>query len=76
MNPENFWLQKFRDAFATWALRRGVDIRTVQHWMGHESIEMTLKYLAPEQGERAQSQINQAFGGFDATAESAAREKV
>jgi len=44
--------------------------------MGHESIEMTLKYLAPEQGERAQSQIDQAFGGFDATAESAAREKV
>jgi integrase/recombinase XerD len=76
MDPENFWLQKFRDTFATWALRRGVDIRTVQHWMGHESIEMTMRYLAPEQGERAQSQINQAFGGFDVTAESAACEKV
>jgi len=40
-DPKNFWLHKFRDTFATWALRRGVDPRTVQHWLGHESLEMT-----------------------------------
>jgi integrase len=62
-----FWLHKFRDTFATWALRRGVDIRTVQHWLGHASIEMTQRYLAPEQGEHAQGQINKAFGSFDTT---------
>jgi integrase len=62
---ERFWLHKFRDTFATWALRRGVDIRTVQHWLGHASIEMTQRYLAPEQGEHAQGQINKAFGSFD-----------
>jgi integrase len=60
---KNFWLHKFRDTFATWSLRRGVDIRTVQHWLGHASIEMTQRYLAPEQGEYAQRQINQAFSG-------------
>jgi integrase/recombinase XerD len=60
-DPSNFWLHKFRDTFATWALRRGVDIRTVQHWLGHASIEMTQRYLAPEQGEHAQTQINRAF---------------
>jgi integrase/recombinase XerD len=68
-DPSNFWLHKFRDTFATWALRRGVDIRTVQHWLGHASIEMTQRYLAPEQGEQAQRQINQAFS--EALADSA-----
>lgn len=57
----NFWLHKCRDTFATWALRRGVDIRTVQHWLGHADITMTQRYLAPEQGEHAQRQINLAF---------------
>jgi integrase len=57
-----FWLHKFRDSFATWSLRRGVDIRTVQHWLGHTNIEMTMRYLAPEQGEQAQGLINKAFG--------------
>jgi integrase/recombinase XerD len=65
MNPVDFWLHKFRDTFATWALRRGVDIRTVQHWLDHRSIGMTQKYLAPEQGKAAQDHINRAFGGAD-----------
>ncbi len=61
MDPKNFWLHKFRDTFATWALRRGVDPRTVQHWLGHENLEMTMRYLSPQQGELAQGQINKAF---------------
>jgi integrase len=64
-HEDKFWLHKFRDTFATWALRHGVDIRKVQHWLGHASIEMTQRYLAPEQGEHAQGQINKAFGSFD-----------
>src|SRR6202042_1490727 len=39
--PSNFWLHKLRDTFATWALRRGVDIRTVQHWLGPPVIELS-----------------------------------
>jgi len=58
---ENYYLHKFRDTFATWSLRHGVDIRTVQHWMGHADISMTQRYLAPEQGERAQSAINRVY---------------
>ena len=63
MDPSDFWLHKFRDTFATWNLRRGVDIRTVQHWLGHADIQMTQRYLAPEQGEHAQNQINKAWAG-------------
>jgi hypothetical protein len=28
-------------------LRRGLDARTVQHWMGYKSLETTMRYLAP-----------------------------
>jgi integrase len=61
-DPERFWLHKLRDTFATWALRRGVDIRTVQHWLGHSSIAMTERYLAPEQEDQQQKLVNKAFG--------------
>jgi integrase len=28
-------------------LRAGFDVRTVQHWMGHKSLETTMRYLSP-----------------------------
>jgi integrase/recombinase XerD len=59
---ENYFLHKFRDTFGTWAVQRGVPIPTVQKWMGHASIEMTMRYLAPQKGEVAQNEINRAFG--------------
>jgi integrase/recombinase XerD len=61
LDQKEFWLHKFRDSFATWSLRRGVDIRTVQHWLGHSDITMTQRYLAPEQGEAAQNLMNGAW---------------
>ena len=27
--------------------RAGFDVRTVQHWMGHKSLETTMRYLVP-----------------------------
>ena len=55
-------IHKFRDTFGTWACRAGkVDLRTLQHWMGHSSITMTERYLAPQQGAAAQTGINQTF---------------
>jgi integrase/recombinase XerD len=61
MDRTKFWLHKFRDTFATWHLRNGADIRTVQHWLGHASIEMTQKYLAPQEGKAAQGLMNATF---------------
>ena len=34
LNPETFWLHKFRATFATWMLWEQVDLRTVQSYMG------------------------------------------
>jgi integrase len=47
LDPTKFDLKTFRSTYATGMLRRGFDIRTVQHWMGHKSLETTMRYLAP-----------------------------
>lgn len=46
--PESeVWLHKFRAPFATRSLWAGVDLRTVQDWMGHTDLASTLRYLKP-----------------------------
>lgn len=63
LDPKTFWLHKWRDTFGTWTCRAGkVDLRTLQHWMGHTSITMTERYLAPGEGAYAQTGINATFG--------------
>ena len=47
LDPTKFDLKAFRSTYATGMLRRGFDVRTVQHWMGHKSLETTMRYLAP-----------------------------
>lgn len=59
---ERFWLHKFRDTFATWALRRGVDIRTVQYWLGHASRGMTQRYLAPDRVSTHRTKLTERSG--------------
>ena len=71
-DDSKFWLHKFRSTFATWALRRGVDIRTVQGWMGHGKIEMTERDLAKGTGEYAQAKMNAGFGTVKPREEAAA----
>ena len=47
LDPAKFHLRKYRSTYATRMLRSGFDVRTVQHWMGHKSLETTMRYLAP-----------------------------
>jgi integrase/recombinase XerD len=38
LNPESVWLHKFRATFATWSLCSGVDLGTLQQWLGHPCV--------------------------------------
>src|SRR4029077_2154468 len=59
MDPNSFWIHNCGVTFGTWTGRGGnVDLLTLQHWMGHTSITMTERYLAPGRGEYAQTGIN------------------
>lgn len=39
-------LHLFRDVFAVNKLRDGVDVRTLQRWLGHETVEQVMEYCA------------------------------
>jgi len=47
LDPVAFDLKIFRSTYATRMLRQGFDVRTVQDWMGHKSLETTMRYLVP-----------------------------
>lgn len=55
---KNFFLHKFRHTFATEHLRHGVDIRTLQSWMGHRDIKSTMVYLKGVQSKDALAKVN------------------
>jgi integrase/recombinase XerD len=61
LNPDAFYLHKFRATFATWALWNGVDLRTVQQWMGHSDLESTLRYLKPNRSAAVREKVNTIF---------------
>jgi integrase len=47
LDTERFDLKTFRSIYATRMLRSDFDVRSVQHWMGHKSLETTMRYLVP-----------------------------
>jgi integrase/recombinase XerD len=63
LQKENFWLHKFRATFATWHLWNGVDLRTVQMWLGHSDIESTMRYLKPSRSQAVRNRVDSTFGG-------------
>jgi integrase/recombinase XerD len=61
LDPENFWLHKFRATFATRCLWAGVDLRTVQQWLGHSDMESTMRYLKPSRSQQTREKVNEIF---------------
>lgn len=55
---QRFFLHKFRHTFATEHLRHGIDIRTLQNWMGHRDIQSTMVYLKGIQSKDALAKVN------------------
>jgi integrase len=61
LDRDDFWLQKFRSTFATRCLWAGVDLRTVQQWLGHSDMESTMRYLKPSRSEKVREKVNEIF---------------
>jgi integrase/recombinase XerD len=61
LDKENFWLHKFRATFATRCLWAGVDLRTVQQWLGHSDMESTMRYLKPSRSQHVRDKVNEIF---------------
>jgi integrase len=61
LDKSNFYLHKFRATFATRCLWAGIDLRTVQQWLGHSDIESTMRYLKPSRSSHVQEKVNEIF---------------
>ena len=62
---QHYFLHKFRHTFATEHLRHGVDIRTLQTWMGHRDIKSTMVYLKGVQSKDALAKVDAgALAGY------------
>jgi integrase/recombinase XerD len=61
LDKEDFWLHKFRATFATRCLWAGVDLRTVQQWLGHSDMESTMRYLKPSRSQHVRDKVNEIF---------------
>ena len=61
LDPENFWLHKFRATFATRCLWAGVDLCTVQQWLGRSDMESTMRYLKPSRSQQVRKKVNKIF---------------
>ncbi|MFZ0277106.1 MAG: tyrosine-type recombinase/integrase [Candidatus Sulfotelmatobacter sp.] len=61
LDQDDFWLHKFRATFATRCLWAGVDLRTVQQWLGHSDMESTMRYLKPSRSQHVRDKVNEIF---------------
>jgi integrase len=62
LNPDDCWLHKFRATFATRCLQSGVDLRTVQAWLGHDDLQSTMRYLRPARTDTVRAKMDEIFG--------------
>ena len=67
LNPDNFWLHKFRATFATRHLQNQEDIYTVMAWMGHSNMKSMLPYLRRSRSQKTLARVNDTFRGIGST---------
>jgi site-specific recombinase XerD len=61
LDSDNSWLHKFRATFATRCLWAGVNLHTVQQWLGHPDMESTMRYLKPSRSQHVGEKVNEIF---------------
>jgi integrase len=67
LDPDNFWLHKFRATFATRHLQNKEDIYTVMAWMGHSNMKSMLPYLRRSRSQKTLARVNDTFKGIGGT---------
>lgn len=55
---QRWTLHKLRRTYGTTLLRSGLDLKTVQHYMGHADLASTIRYLRPASTSETQAKIN------------------
>jgi integrase len=55
---QRWTLHKLRRTYGTTLLRSGIDVATVQKFLGHSDLESTMRYLAPATSAASQAAIN------------------
>lgn len=63
LNSDDWWLHKFRATCGTNLLRSGIDIKTVQEFLGHKDIQSTMRYLTKLKTEQMADKIEAAWAG-------------
>jgi integrase len=62
MNPDEFWLHKWRSTFATTNLGGGVLITDVQYLLGHRDIASTMRYLVRTRNKELRAKVATVWG--------------
>ncbi|CAN5750837.1 hypothetical protein BH10ACI4_BH10ACI4_17000 [soil metagenome] len=55
---QGWTLHKFRRTYCTTLLQSGMDLRTVQQFMGHADLASTMRYLKPATSKESQARVN------------------
>jgi integrase len=61
LDPKEFWLHKFRTNYATWCLRRGMDLETLRKQLGHRDMESLQRYVAALGAENRAVKVAEVF---------------
>jgi integrase/recombinase XerD len=61
LDPEQFYVHRFRATFASTCLQRGMDLVTVQEQLGHKDIESTMRYLAGMKGKEKMTKVESVW---------------
>jgi len=61
MDPDGFWLHKFRSSYATHCLRRGMDLETLRAQLGHRDIESLRRYIRALKNDERAAKVADVF---------------
>jgi integrase/recombinase XerD len=65
LDPAEYYLHKFRATFATTCLQSGVDLKTVQQWLGHTDLASTMRYLRAARGAGVRAKVEAVWSSVN-----------